>query len=364
MRATMKRSKTKTGNGKRTSVLLLALVLMISVLAGCGSVKPNAVGATLDETVIPLGFLNFMAKYQQATYDGYFGSYYGTDMWKQDIAGDGSTMEQSMKQQIIDQVEILYLLDAHQGDYGVSISEEETAAMTAAAQAFLADNDKKAIRQIGATQEYITEMLRLDTIQQKMRAAMDAEVDTNVSDAEAAQRTFSYVKVDKNSKKDADGKAVDYTDEEKAALDSEMAAFDTAAKADFDTAAADKGYSISAYSYGTDESSMDAAVITAANALKESQVSDLITTDTEYYVLRLDSALDVQKTTAKKDSILTQRKDDHYTEVTDGYKEGVSFTVNEKEWAKVRFTKLFEVVQKDTGTDTNTDTGTDTGNTP
>ena len=46
--------------------LLMAAVLGVSALAGCGnSIDADKVGATLDGQEISLGFMNFMARYQQ-----------------------------------------------------------------------------------------------------------------------------------------------------------------------------------------------------------------------------------------------------------------------------------------------------------
>ena len=70
---------------RRLLPLLMAAVLGVSVLTGCGnSIDAKSVGATLDGTEITMGFMNFMAKYQQAIYDGQFSSMFGDqDIWSQ-----------------------------------------------------------------------------------------------------------------------------------------------------------------------------------------------------------------------------------------------------------------------------------------
>ena len=86
---------------------------------------------------------------------------------------------------------------------------------------------------------------------------------------------------------------------------------------------------------------MDENVIKAADGLKEGEISDLITTDEYYYVIRLDSEFDEEKTAAKKESLINQKKSDYYTEVCDGYKEKATFEIHEGNWAKVKFDRLF-----------------------
>lgn len=62
-------------------------------------------------------------------------------------------------------------------------------------------------------------MLRLNLIQKKMHNAIIATVDTEVSDEEAAQRTFSYIKVSTEAHYDDSKNYVEYTDDEKAELE-------------------------------------------------------------------------------------------------------------------------------------------------
>lgn len=339
---------------KLTTCLAAAAVACSVALTGCGStIDADAVGATLNGKDISLGFMNFVAKFQQASYDPMYVGYFGADYWSQEVS-EGVTMEDSTKKSVADNIELLYLLEEHMADYGIEISEEETEAMKEAAEQFLADNSDKAIKQMGATQEYAQELLRLYTIQQKMRTAIKDEAQVEVTEEEAAQRTFSYFRVSATSKTDSEGKSVDYTEEEKTALAAAMKEAAAAAREDFEGTAEKNDYTVSTYSYGEGETSMDEAVIKAADELKEGEVSDLITTDSYYYVIRLDSELDEEKTAAKKESLIEQKKTEYFNEICDGYKEEASYEVNESNWAKVKFDKLFGAAateKADTGTE-------------
>ncbi|MEY8391650.1 peptidyl-prolyl cis-trans isomerase [Lachnospiraceae bacterium] len=349
---------------KRLTALLLTAVLGVSILTGCGNgIDAKKTGATLDGQEISLGFMNFMARYQQAIYDGQFSAMFGdADMWSQDMTGEGTDMETSVKQNVADSIEQFYLLEKHMADYKVEITDDEEKAMDEAAQKFMEDNTKKAIKQIGATEEYVKEMLRLNTIQAKMRAEMDKEVDTEVTDKEAAQKTISYVSVNKNSTTDAEGNTQEYTEEQKAEVEQQVKDFRKAAKDDFEAAAEAAGYTVTPYSYGEEDESysLDDAVMEAANKLKDGKISKVISTDDNYYVVRMDSTFDEEKTEEKKKSIVQQRKDDHYKEVCDGYKEGVTFELNEDEWAKVKFEDRFTIKQTESeDTEDASDTGED-----
>lgn len=333
---------------KKLLPLLMAAVLGVSALSGCGnSIDADETGATLDGQEISLGFMNFMARYQQAIYDGNFSSMFGQDqdIWGQNFFEEDVDSETSVKNSVADSIEEYYLLEKHMSDYKVEITDEELSAMDAAAETFMKDNTKSAIRQLGATKEYVKEMLRLTTIQSKMRNAIHAEVDTEVSDEEAAQKKISYVQVASQSTTDEEGNKVDYTDEEKADVKQKVETFQKSAADDFEGAAETAGYTVSNATFGDNDESytLDDSVIEAAKKLKEGEISEVIATDDNYYVVRMDSLFDKEATETKKDSIVTDRKNDHYTEVCDKYKEGVKYEINEEEWAKVKFDELFSI---------------------
>ena len=357
---------------KKIAAMLLAAAMLTSfTVTGCGSSKVNAqaVAATLDGKEISMGVANFMAQYQAAQTDLYFLSYYGEDMWNSD-SGDGTTMTDSVKDSVMENIRECYLMDAHAADYQIELTEEEKTAITQAASKFLADNSAEAVNKMGATQEIVEEMLRLNKIQSKMRAAIQEEIDTNVSDEECAQKTFSYVRFDKTTASDT---ATDDTtaDSAEAGKDNKETAeqFLENAGDDMEQAAKDKEYTIQTCSYGAGDlneddntTSTDIEVLKAADKLKEGKLSDtVIETNNGYYVIRMDSTDDKEAAKTKKESILTQRRNDKYSETVESYKESSDWKINENEWKKVNFDELYTAKAEETttSTDDTSNTGTD-----
>ena len=138
-------------NKKLMTLLVSGAALMGMTISGCGNkIQENAVFATLDDTTITMGVANFFAKYQQVMYDTTFMGYYGEDMWQNDLYGNGSTLTEDVKTNVEEELLELYLLKAHMEEYGISVTEEEEAAILKAADDFISENSKAAIKQIGA----------------------------------------------------------------------------------------------------------------------------------------------------------------------------------------------------------------------
>ena len=178
---------------KFAAIILMSTMIGTMSLSGCGGVNKDAVAITMtsddkDAIEVTMGYANFAARIQQAGYDSVFASYYGDDYWTNDsYAKDGKNMQESIKDSVLESIETQYLLEKHMSDYGVEITEEDQAAIKKAAEQFMSDNSKAALKEVGATQEYVERYLYLQTVEKRMKAAISATADTNVSDEEAAQ---------------------------------------------------------------------------------------------------------------------------------------------------------------------------------
>ena len=196
---------------KRGLVVGLAACMAAASLAGCGKGKEldtTATVATLDGEKIPVGLANCLFRYQQAQFETYYGSwlksYYGDDIWSADLTGTGTAYGDSFKDEIMTSLEKMLLAEKHMDDYGVEITEEDKAAIAAAAEEFIAANGEEVLKKMSATAENVERMLTLYTIEHEMEHAMGADVDTEVSDEEAAQRTVSYVRFDVKSEEETE----------------------------------------------------------------------------------------------------------------------------------------------------------------
>ena len=363
---------------KRLSALALAGVITAGMaLTGCGSLDTEATVATVNGTPISLGLANFAAQFTAVDYDTYYMSYFGQDMWTSDPSGKGETMTDSVKNNTLETLEEYYLLEQHMADYGVEITDAELQEARAAAAQFIADNTDEAIKAMSATEDDITEFLRLNLIQSKMREAIIADVDTNVPDEDCAQKTFSYVRVSKTVSASSDEESEDAeekTDEQKAAEAKEKAqkildAALTGSQEDpLQAAADDNDANKSTCAYGTadlneDDNStyLELEVLQAAEKLGEGEFSKtLIETDNYFYIIRMDSLFDQDATDRKRASIISDREDELYDSTVDGYKEAADWTIDDKVWESVNFDTIYTKAQTNTENTSDTDTGADT----
>lgn len=337
---------------RRVTALLLCGALAVSMFAGCGSkVDKTATVATLGEKEVSLGVANFMARIQQAQYDDFYVSYFGEEVWRTDMYGYGTTMEDDMKSSVMQSLNAMYAMQEKASDYGVVLSSEDEAAISAAAEAFLSSNSAEAIEALGATQEIVEEYLSLVTIQARMYDEIIKDADTNVTDEEANMSAYSYVRVSRSTYVDEEGNSVEHTEETLAELATTMEAFMAAVEADgLDAAAEASGYNVYEGTFNAESTGIATEVMAALETLAEGEVSGLIETDTQYYVVRFDAETDEEATESNRQTIISERQSALYTEVVEGYMAEFEWTVNEDVWEQVSFDNLFTIIAPSTET--------------
>lgn len=330
---------------KRLAALVLAGAMCLTSLVGCG-VKPEETAATLGDQTVSAGLVNFICKYQKASIDDTYVAYFGEDFWGKDMYGYGTTMEEDLKTSIMNVLHELYTVKAHVADYKVALTEEETAAIKKAAQAFIAANSEAALEELGATEEIVTEMLTLYTIQAKMYDAIIVDVDRNVSDVEANMRGITLVQIDLTGKYDDKGNYVKYTDAEKKAVKAtaEKILAD-AASVGLDKAAKNHKYTASDTAYNQKDTSMDKTLLEALNALKVGETSKLIETKSYIYIATIDEDVDKKATEENREAIIAERESKHYSDKLKAWQKDDGWKVDEDVVERIEFHNI--LTQKD-----------------
>lgn len=338
--------------GKKLAAAGLIAGMTMSVLTGCSSNNANATVATMDGQEIKLGEVLVALRTGQASTESYLGSLFGDgNMWEQDLMGSGVAYGVSYKEQIMDSFKEMLILENHMADYEVELTEEEKTAISDAADQFLADNSKEVLKAMGADKETVSRVLTLYTIESKMTSAIQADADTNVTDEEAAQKTIEYALFSTANQTDDEGKTVELTEEEKEAVKKQAQDTIDLVKGGKTFADAikevDENKSTLTNSYGTD-SVLAEALTTAADQLKDGEIcAEPVETENGWYVVQMVTTFDEEATEQKKEEIISDRKNDLYQEVLEGW-EPESFEINSKVWDKVTFEDKFVVKAQET----------------
>lgn len=323
---------------KKTAVVAMAGIMAAGMLTGCGEKKLDGskTVATVDGTKIPLGVVSLSVREGQMQTEAMYRSYIGGsdfDIWDTEAEKGKTYGEQAVEESLKD-VELMYIMKAKAADYDVELTDEDEKAIAEAAASFMEANSEETIADLAVTEDQVKTYLELQTYKQKIHDPIVADVDKNVSDEEAQQSSFEYVSVStadlsddeiKEKKEDAqkilDGLKADpdgdfseiakSVDDSYSSLSGTFDANETSEDEDTDDEDADDGSSSYSGTYPEE-------VIDVLRTLDDGEVaSDIIETDTAYYVVKLNKKDDEEATETKKESIISTREQTLYTDTTE-----------------------------------------------
>lgn len=335
---------------RKTGIYVLAGALAMASLTGCGSsIGEDDVVATVGDVEITGDVANFFARYNQAQYETYYAAYMGDNMWDTE-AEEGQTYEEYVKDAVLVQLEDMVLLEQHMDEYEVSLSDGEKQAIKDAAKKFDEQNGLEEKEKVSGNVDTVERVMTLLAIQEKMMEAIQADVDTEVSDEEAAQKSMQYVFFSSQTTDSGDTSGEDAAEDgdsadeeivkETAKVQAQTFADAVKDQADFAAYASEQGLEAKTATFDADSLSPAAEVVEAADQLKEGETTGMIETDSGYYVARVTSLFDQEATDAEKETIISQRKTDLYNETCEGWRNDVNITVHDNVWDKVDFKTL------------------------
>lgn len=335
---------------RKAGIYALAGLLAVSTLTGCSSsIGKNDVAITVGDTKISGSVANFYARYTQAQYETYYAGYMGDDMWNSE-ADKGQTYEEFVKDTILEQLEDMAVLEQHMDEYEVSLSDGEKQAIKEAAQKFDEANGLDDKEKVSGDEDTVERVMTLMAIQEKMRDAIQAGADTEVSDEEAAQKSMQYVffssqttdslDTEGTSGEDSESSDMEELVKETAKAQAESFAETVKDQADFAAYASEQGLEASTATFDADSQSPAPEVVEAADKLNEGETTGVIETDSGYYVARVTSLFDRAATDAEKQNIVAERQTELYNDTCDGWKEDTDIKVNKRVWNKIDFQTL------------------------
>ncbi len=332
---------------KRWIMIAAAMMLCTTSLAGCSSLKADDVIVTVNDSSMTADVANFYARYTQAQYEAYYGAYMGDNMWDTE-AEEGKTYEDSVKDSVLEQLEKMLVLEQHMGDYNVSLTDGEKELITKTAKEFDDDNLLESKEKLMTDTDTVERILTLMAIEQKMSDEIKKDADTNVSDEEANQKKmdyvfFSYTEDDAEEDGEDTDSSDEPTEEDKAEVKKAAEEFAESAKEDskdFSEIAQEQGLEVQSATFDAESQSPHEDLIQAADVLKKNEVTDAVEAENGYYVAKVTSLSDKDATESKKQEIITERENELYSEVTDGWLDEAEIKVEKKAWKKIDFSDL------------------------
>lgn len=308
---------------KKTEVIFAVALAASLCFTGCNKAASeqskqkvftyDGVDANLDEVWL-------YADISKAKYESQYGSIFGDSLWTTEVStddeGNAVTLEATVKDNVIDQIKHIIVLNNKAEELGVSLTDAEVKKAKKSAKAFVKEDEGKAImEETGANQELIQKLYEQNTVASKVRQKMIEDTDTEVSDEEARQTTiyklvFPKTKTDEESGETSNMNKNELAQQRKKAdeaykkLQSGTSIEDLAKEYDIESTTDEtfsKGESVEGEKFET-----------AIYKLKDGQTTGVMDTDAGYVIAKLVALTDKDATEDKKSEIIQERQQEEY----------------------------------------------------
>ncbi len=338
---------------KKAAVTALVCVTAAGMMTGCGNKKLDGTktAVTVNKQEIPLGVVSLAARMQQAQAEAMYKMYLGggddMSIWSTKMGDDSDeTYGENAVTTTVESIEKMCLEKEHASEYDVEITDDEQKALEEAAKNFIAANSEETIAELAVDEDMVKTFLELETYDVKMKEAIEATADIKLDEKEYQQMAFSYASVRVSGDNLTD-------DDIKTNKENIQKFFDKVKEdptADFSTLGDEISTDMTAtsgtcptYEEGDDSAANGDAypddVRNALRKLEEGELnSEIIKTDSIWYVVRLDSKDDENATDSKKESLTSTKKDDFYNDTTDGWVKKADIKEESKLIKKIKIT--------------------------
>lgn len=341
---------------KKVMAVLLSAVIAASVFTGCGTDKTKDYKNT--DTVMFIDKNNKIDyatactytrmmqaetySYMQSMLQQFNSSATDVDMWSQSLEDTDKdskkykTYGEQFKGNTLDSLESL-LLDKMYGseEYDITFTDDDKKECESVADEFIEKMSKDDLKAMHTNKKTMMNVLELMTYEARVKDAIESGVDTEVSDDEAGQSTFSYVEIKKKDAKKKEKEIKSLIKEVKAGTD-------------ISTAASDAGFTVQSVTFTTADPEYDEygkEMLKRVSKMKDGECDSYKDAKGNTIILYMQNVNDESATETKKDDIISDRKDKAYDDKLDEWKDKKKITVNKDAWNSIKTDKN-EVFQR------------------
>lgn len=328
--------------GKLKKLVSAAVVAAVctAALTGCGCrkvyfstglgddeiFKINGTATTLEEAMLYLTC-------EKNLYE----NSYGSEIWKQNLS-EGMTLMDYVKDTVKERLAQVSALNQLAKSRDITLSEKEKNKVAKAAEAFYNGLTEEEIEYMDVNLKSVTNAYTKYALAEKVYDELTGDVNPEVSDADALVIKVQSIYI-KTYNLDSEGNRTDYTKEEKKAAKEKMKELLSEVKTEgVDFSEIANKYSDAEqieYTFGKGE--MVEEFEQAAFALKQDQISRIISTDSGYYIIKCIEDYMIEETQANKERLIENAKDEAFKAIYKPYVESVSSEFNDRLWDSLGF---------------------------
>ncbi len=320
---------------RKLSVLLLVCVF----LCRCGHTKnvtaeEDPTAFTINGEEIGFREWNFYIRMNQMQWEKEMLDSYGDDMWSHEVDGNGTTMAEELKMQVVDTICRIHLANQHAEEYGVALDEEKQEEIEERAASFMKAYHEKLLQYAGADEAFVHDRLSERELSLLTAEASVAGYDPELSEEEIHREGICYVLISTTGLWDEEGNLEPYSEEEverRARVAEELC--ETARDSrDLKEAAEAIGLTPIESSVGirNEGDGQEPRMLDAARLLEVGEISDPVQTEEGWFLVQHTSDYDEEGTDYWREYLTSQAREEEYERIYEAWKEEADISFHQE----------------------------------
>ena len=326
---------------QHTGILCLLLCLLLTVCTGCGAGETKLVlttGLASDEVFRIESISCF--KPEMMVYltnmQNQYEAVYGQELWNTQV--DGESLESKVKENALAKMAQVKTMNLMAKEMGITLDTQEEKQIERVGDIYYDSLNPTEIEAMGVERKTIYSLYREYLIAEKVYKDIIKDINPEVSDDEARNITIDYILI-KTYAQDGTGKKIEY--DENSRMDAYRRAQEVRDRAasgeDFDALIIEYNEdSVSTKSLGTSDLD-DGALENTLFAMANDEISDVLTTDEGYIVVKLLSTYDLEETDLNKLNIVEQQREETFGKEYDEFVTKLTRKLNDTLWNEMTF---------------------------
>ncbi len=331
----------------RGALGLFLILCLAGGLLGCKGGKASGTPvARLGEETIDLEEAVFYTRMLQEQWELSYSDSYGEDLWQsKPMFGEStaSTMEEALKQDVMDTLTEIHLLCVHAKEYGAELDKEERKTIARRAAAFIEDNTPAVLEAAGATRESVERFLTYNEQAAKTAQALKDSYEPDIGEDEARVGKLTYCLFSVTGTYDVEGNQTPFTEEELIRIREDAERFALRAQELSDITAAGEEIShtvIDVYFSDDTDGGAHELVAQTARELPLGGVSDIIETQEGYYIVQRVSDYEEEASMERLEELKFLARENYCDEMLKAWGEETPLEIIEEVWDEVRLEGL------------------------
>lgn len=270
-----------------------------------GTIEENSIVITVGDTGVKYSEVQNYCYLMKKQYEGSFGN----KIWDYTV-DDSKTIGDEAKEEIINMITQLKIICATAEEENVSLTNDEKDEALQKAEEIIETATEEDKQKYFLSVQGMSDLYQENALANKMFYIATDDADTEVTDDEARQIKIQYLQV-MTKGTNLNGTKIELNEKEKSEALNRAKLLQTEAKGveDFLEFAKENTDSTSTeLTIGKDSTDIDTAAVTAAFALEKGGMSEVIETDTGYYIIYCVENNDEDATYARREEIIKERQ--------------------------------------------------------